>query len=172
MKVSPRADFPVSVRPWAWEAPEATAHLYDGVYLVTLNNVVSLAFVPDSGPPWDDTGLPHDFDDITTPRQARVVAALSGGYAVAPHPELAGTAEPYEPAGAGAGVVFYVTPEEFARYQDDLEALSATLGSVRSTETVSGLRDHEVVRFLDRVVASGLLAPEDSRLLGQDSSSR
>lgn len=61
MKPRPTADHPVRVRPMAAEVGGAEASLYDGVYELTLNTMVSVVVVPDTGVPvdaWDPDMFP------------------------------------------------------------------------------------------------------------------
>jgi hypothetical protein len=168
MKVSPSADYYVRVRPQEWEEDPRTASLYAGIFQVDLNFVVGVAFVPDLSPvapPWDFSGLPADFDDITTSEQARLATVLTSSYVVTPNDKLAGTQEAHE-----QGVIFYVSMPEFARYAEELRRLAELVGSVHSLARVSELRGPEVIGFIERgIVASTWLSPADAAELGQRS---
>lgn len=173
MKVSPRADYPVRVRPHSWEADESVADLYTGIYDVTLNHSVTVAFVPDMSsfaPPFDDALLPRDLDDITTPAQARLAATLFNRYVVTPNVDRAGTQEhfpsAYDDPGSTTGVVFYLSPQQFADYTAELDDLISRLGALHPPETVSDLADSPVIQFIRRMVLRPpVLRPDDAAIL-------
>jgi hypothetical protein len=173
MKARPNADFPVHVRHHSPEVVPETAHLYENVFDVRLNYEVSLRFVPDVShlaPPWEATMLPPDVDVITEVSQARLASAMLSSYTVTPNARHAGTEERLPAFGRAewAGVVFYVAPAEFDRYQADLTALSeATSGRFAGLE-VGGLRGYEVVTFIERrILDSAWLRPRDATMLGR-----
>jgi hypothetical protein len=158
MKVTPRADYPVRVRPRAWEEDESIAPLYAGVHDLTLNSMVTITFVPElAAPPYERDALPADLDAIATPGEARLEAVLFADYAVTPSERLAGSEQrlPVPPWRDGpGGIVVYVTPEQFERLNADLESLVPELGSLHSEVPVSRLRGHPAVDFAADLVAA------------------
>jgi hypothetical protein len=172
VKVSPRADYPVGVRAMRWEVPPAIADLYDGIFEVSLNRTVSVAFVPDLssvGPPFDDAQLPRDLDTIASPEQARLATVLFAPYAVTPNDQLQGTerrlpapvAVDGEEMGPG-GVVFFTSAGDFARYAAELAELSQRLGGRHPAGTIADLRGYAVAAYLrGTVLASDLVDPDD-----------
>ncbi|RSN45148.1 hypothetical protein DMC64_20110 [Amycolatopsis sp. WAC 04197] len=137
--------------------------LHEGIWDVLLNRMVTVSFVPDIGQPVHDrarstTGL----DEITTERQARLEAAMFADYTVTPNTELAGRTTRSQTT-FWRGLVFYVDPAEYARQAADLRALDV-VGA-----TVSELRGHPAVDFIERIVASPEFADEDAFWLrGED----
>jgi hypothetical protein len=176
MKVSPKADYPVKVVAEPSEHEPPLARLYEGVYTAVLNHVVEVLFVPDISalaPPWDDHLLPGSVDELT-PELAALATALLATYVVTPNDALAGRDESFElpPDGdvnPSHGVVFYVTPAEFARYAVELARLAElNEDSFYAKETVSALRGYDVIAFVEgRVLASRWLAPRDAIMLGR-----
>ena len=163
MKVIPRTDYPVRVRPMSAGVPAAVAGLYEGIYEVTLNNVVDIAFVPSlSGiaPPFRDDLLPRDVDEITTPAQARLVGILFSPYGVTPNDALKGQRQRL----SADRLVSYVAEAEFENYSADLHELSTRLGDLHSGVTVTTLTDHAVIRFL-RDTLVPMLDPADLAML-------
>ncbi|MFC3452686.1 hypothetical protein [Amycolatopsis speibonae] len=160
MKVTPQADYPVEVRSRRWEVDDRQAALYEGVWDVLLNRMVTVSFVPDIGQPVHDRARwPADLDEIATERQARLEAAMFSDYTVTPNTELAGRATRSQATSWREnryGVVFYVDPAEYARLAADLQALDV-VGA-----TVSELRGHPAVDFVERIVASPEFADEDA----------
>jgi hypothetical protein len=175
MKAWPTADYPVRVLPREAEEEPTTARLYRGVFTVTLNHTVDVVFVPDVSavaPPWDPATLPADLDAVATVEQARLAAALLAPYVVTPNAARAGAEDGFAwPVDAGpgtAGVVFYVTPAEFAAHAAELARLTEVAGRLHSQRRVGELREYGVVAFLERrVVDSGRLAPRHAELLGR-----
>jgi hypothetical protein len=178
MKVSPTADYTIRVLRQESEESGPAAPLYAGIYVVALNHLVTVAFVPDvsaAAPPWDPGRLPADLDEVTTVGQARLATALLSAYVVTPNDARAGTEETFHwpdagggPGVRGSGVVFYVAPAEFADYTEDLAILTGVAGRLYSERRVSQLRDHPAIAFLERrVVRSPRLDPRDAALLGQ-----
>lgn len=169
MKVAPSADYPVRVLRQEWEEENS---LYAGIFAVTLNHTVDIAFIPDLSPvapPWEELRLPEDLDAITTPEQARLATALLTPYVVTPNDARAGGDETFSSDG-DRHIVYYVSATEFDEYAAELAALSTTAaGSLRSQPQVSALRDqHPVVRFIEtRIVGSGQLQPQHAFMLGQ-----
>ena len=175
MKVSPRSDYPVRVRPRSLEEGETVAQLYDGIFDVTLNSVVDIVFVPDLSstmPPFDDAPLPLDLDDVSTQQQARLEAILFGRYVVTPNTGRSGTEERFARAvdnpGELTGVAFYISPEEFSCYAADLEQLSHRLGALYPLGTVVDLRGHPAIDFIEHtVLGSPNFKSEDAAMLGR-----
>jgi hypothetical protein len=166
MKISPSADYYVRVSPQEWEADPPVAPLYAGIFVVDLNYLVDVAFVPDMGPvapPWDFSQLPANFDVITTPEQARLATVFTSSYAVTPNDKLAGTQEPLDDC-----VVFYVSTRDFSGYAEELGRLAHVVGGVRSMVRVSELREYQVIGFIEQViVASSWLSAPHAEELGQ-----
>lgn len=166
MKISPSADYYVQVRRPEWDEDPGAAPLYAGIFQVSLNVLVDVAFVPDVSsvaPPWDFSRLPADIDEISTPEQARLATAFTSSYVVTPNEMLAGTQDTLDD-----GVVFYVSTHDFSGYAEELGRLAELTGSLHPTVRVSQLRDHQVIGFIERVVvASGALSPAHAEELGQ-----
>lgn len=171
MKEFPTPDFPVYVYEQVlderYENDESHAGLFEGIFHLVFNHVVSITFVPgvsEIAPPWSSDLFPEEYDLISTVGQARVSQILLAKYAVTPNQCLAGTDEEII-FGEYAKTIFYVTFEEFERYSVDLEGL-ADLINRHEPRRVSRLRDHEVVTFAERrVVASPRLKSYHAKLL-------
>jgi hypothetical protein len=175
MKPAPQQDYPVRAGREAWEH-DTRRELYAGIFTLELNHTVQVTFLPDVSryaPPWSDRLLPNDVDEVSTVDEARLATGLLANYLVTPNPALAGTGERFtltsgDGSGSHSGVVFYVTPEEFARYRAELERYDDYDDGWDSDATVSQLRRYAVIRFVEReVVASPLLDPYDAMILGR-----
>jgi hypothetical protein len=168
MKISPRSDYPVGVRPMSVEMPAGVAGLYEGIYEVTLNNVVDIVFCPslaDVAPPFRDELLPRDVDEITTVAQARLVSILFSPYSVTPNDPRNGGHERLP----GKGVVFYVSESEFSIFTAELRELSERSGGLHPDRTVTDLTDRAVIRFLrETVIPSPEFRPADRAVLQDD----
>lgn len=160
MKVSPHTEYPVRVRPRQWDEDGPGAPFYAGIYDVVLNTMVTITFVPDLGTfVIDPAALVDDPSEVRTTQQARLEALLFARYAVLPHAHLAGSAAqlPLPPQRTGRpGVVFYVSPAEFARLAADLETLDDP------DAKISDLRGHPAVDFVVHIVTSPEFAAEDA----------
>jgi len=177
VKVGSSANYTVRVRARSWDEPAEKAGLYDGLYTFDLNQVVSLSFVP--GPaaarPWSVDDLPADIADFTSADQVRLLELLTSPYSVTPDQARAGTEEqfdwPFDWPDTGEPprpTIFYVTPEAFAGYAADLDALSDIAGNVHSVVRRADVADHVVVRFVeDRILSSPLLSAESARAVGR-----
>ena len=168
MKVSPRSDYPVGVRPMSVEVPAGVAGLYEGIYEVTLNSVVGIVFCPslaEVAPPFRDELLPRDVDEITTATQARLASILFSTYSVTPNDSRSGGHERLPEKG----VVFYVTESEFTTFAAELRELSGRLGGRYPDGTVADLADHAVIRFVRAtVIPSPEFRPTDRAMLQDD----
>lgn len=178
MKPTPKADFPVGVRPRAWEEDDPRlSEAYAGVFEVTLNNYVGIVFVPQLPGPadvWDRSAVPGDLDDVATTEQARLAAALLAPYVVTPNAALAGQQQRFvmldDPPDRRGGTVFYVAPEAFEHISSDLADLSTTLGMIHPPGTISDIRDHYAIAFIESVVlTSPNLDPHHAKMLGRES---
>lgn len=181
MKISPRADYPVGVRPREWEEPPGAAPHYAGVVDVSLNGMVTVTFVPDVSawaPPFDAATLPDDLDAIASVRDARLAAVLLASYVVTPHATLHGTWERLPALGGPGGaagpvdddepgaVVLWVEPEVYAAAEADLVALAQSLGGRHPDVLVSALRDRPALRLVESaVLASPAFSDADRRWL-------
>lgn len=179
-KVGPSANYYVRALPQAWDEDPDDAPYFDGIYSLDLNLTVGIAFVPDvsrHAPPWSADLMSAD-QVVGTPDQARLYTAMTSRYTVTPNARLAGTDETFtwlvpEMPEPVRRAVFYVTGDEFSRYTADIAALSESIGGVHSFVRVDQLRDHEVIRFVERrIVASPLLSPEHAWLLGRAATPR
>lgn len=150
MKIGFPPNYYVQVFPDSWDQYAEQADLYEGIITFSLNLVLSVRFIPDvsaSAPPWRLDLLPEDSSAFTTPEQAREYEVLTSAFSVTPNATLAGQVEP-----VGDNLVFYVTPEAFASYQEELDKLtdiaSDSVPSVRRDDIL----DRGVIRFVDGTV--------------------
>ncbi len=148
---------------------------FDIGFRVTLNRRIAVDFIPDiardDGAWWSE--LPDNIEHVTTALAARRLGALLAAYVVTPNAARAGQHDlfvdgaPSTRLQPGAFVTrfFYVAPDDFARYTQELQAL-ADAGDDGSIRPLHALRDRAFVRLLqERVLASDLLAPEDRAAL-------
>jgi len=175
VKVSPRREYPVGVRPQAWEEDPEVADLFAGIYEVTLNHLVSISFVPDVSEvlPPGTAELPADLDDVSTVVEARLATVLLAPYTVTPNRSLAGEEQVIRRLTDDerpTGVVFYCQDDEFSRFSGELDELSKRVGDLYPELTVADLGAYEVVQFIEtRVLRSSHIQPEDLFLLGRGS---
>jgi hypothetical protein len=181
VKISPKADYPVGVRPRSWEELEELGPHYEGIYDVCLNGMVTVTFVPDVsafGPPFDPTMVPDDLDQLASSSEARLAALFLASYAVTPNDELTGTwvalpalgppGQAVDPTETGA-TVFFVDRAEFDPVAEDLAGLSQRLGGRHPDETVSQLGGHPAIELIQStVLASPAFSPRDRAWLSDE----
>lgn len=175
MKISPSANYWVSVRPEEWDIESSASRYFAGIFVVRLNFAVTVAFVPDITDlprPWDFSALPEFLDEAASAQQARLSRLLLAGHTVTPDDARAGTTDEFvwsEPSRRDyRGVVHHVTAADFAHYSAELAQLSEIVGGIRPQKRVAELRGYDVVGFIERaIVATPLLSPEDAAELGR-----
>ena len=79
------ADFRLYVRPETWESDGPDSAFFTGIYTVSLNSLVRIAFVPDVSevcPPWSEDVLPNGSEYQTCRRYMTGDAngAIGGAY--------------------------------------------------------------------------------------------
>lgn len=148
--------------------PNETA-LYEGMFTVILNIAVQISFVPGvnlDDPPWP-AGQKPPIDELTTPAQARWNQLINGSYSVTPDAARAGTAEQFH-SPDGVGTVFYVTPERFAVFSEELTSLSDLTGGPGESPVHDDLLDRDVIAFIDgTILESPYLTPAAASIVGR-----
>jgi hypothetical protein len=182
MKPSLERDFKISVTPQSWEVLPETAEFYKEIYLVILNFLVAIMFVPelkinpDNWPPV----LPNNVDKVNSETEARLFIAALSKYTVTPNSLLAGTQElifipPFNGDIEGSdidskkGVVFYVSHQEFDVFSKELSALADQILGVHGYVKISEIKELEVAKFIvSRVINSQYFLAEDLKFLGRE----
>ena len=158
MKPGKPADLRVRVGVQADEEDASVAALYEGVYVVTLNALTDIAFLPEvdwsSWPP----PLPANLDAPSSAVEARRWLLARSAWAVVVDGQRAGKDEAFarfklegEPA---QGRCFFIGAGEHAALQEELSRLGAELRSVHASVPLSSLRGSALGRILQRVVDS------------------
>lgn len=182
MKPSLKHDFTVSVRHQIWEEAPEVAELYQGIYSVILNFLVTIMFVPevertvDSWPPV----LPENVDSVSTEREARLFTIALSDYTVTPNSLLAGKQELMQKqlvsedmnnsnSVSKMGVLLYVSSQEFEAFSKELSALAAQTPGVHDYVRISEIQNLELSKFiLDSVIDSPHFSAGDVRILGRE----
>jgi hypothetical protein len=148
--------------------------LYDGIYQVNLNRLISVMFVAvdHTQPP---PSFPADLDQITTREQARWRSLIEARYAVVPLPPSRGSADlgtldvVEDPFGMAPPTrVLSVDPDEFNEFCRELETLSDDVGGIFDTKRCSAVSDYRVVEFLrKRIADADFLTASEKHLLGR-----
>ena len=174
MKASLKYDIAVQIRHQEWEEEDDLAPFYRGIYSVTLNYFTTVMFIPTfprTADNWPPT-LPQDVDDVHSAAEARLFTAALSEYTVTPDAQLAGQQEliPLEPLpqiGPRMGLLFYVTPPEFALFSQELPLLEQKTPSVRDYVPLSQVRDFATMQL----IRSHLMVNERNRERSQGVSS-
>jgi len=156
MKASLKYDMSVQIRHQKWEEEEDLAPFYEGIYSVTLNYFTTIMFIPtfsrtkDNWPPT----LPDDIDNVHSVTEARLFTAALSEYTVTPDAELAGRQEliplsPLTQIGPRMGLVFYVTPQEFACFSQELPLLEQKTPSVRDYMPLSQISAFATIQLIE-----------------------
>lgn len=195
MKTTAKYYFPIQIRNDAQEYEEP---FRKDIYTLYLNNEVPVCFVPDinrGSRPWPllhrrDSGEP-------TPYVARIISIETSPYAVTPDHLRAGQEEvivvewPSEKAAVtppeqSHTVIFYVTPQEYAIYIQEFEAIRTVIYDIdkgleelpenawyRSYHHNFGIPYTQIQErtfvqlLLDRIIPSPRFAEYDLRVLGR-----
>nr|ALT22109.1 hypothetical protein [Anabaena sp. XPORK13A] len=179
MKPSLETDFTVAVRHQIWEELPEVADLYQGIYSVTLNFLVSITFIPeveknlDNWPPL----LPENLDCVSTKLEARLFTLALSDYTVTPNSLLAGEQElipipSYSQdiedlnTTSRMGIIFYVKPEEFETFSQELSEVSEKTMGVHDYVRISEIQTLKFAQFiLSKIICSPNLSGEDSLIL-------
>lgn len=156
MKYLFRDDVGVQVWREEREVPLQYAKFYKGIFDVTLRGIAYITFVPAFQRPKDNwpPALPDDVDIVHSCNQARLFTAALADVTVTADEALAGSREfiPLPPSARiepYMGVVFYVTPQEFARFSEELLYIEKnhTLWANQYVR-LSKVKDFESIKFI------------------------
>ena len=183
MKPSLERNFSVSVRHQSWEVFPETAEFYRGIYLVTLNFLVSIMFVPeleinpDNWPPV----LPDNVDEVSSETEARLFTAALSDYTVTPKSLLAGGTQEIisipplkgdmedSDIDSRRGVLFYVSHQEFDAFSKELSALADRTPGVHDFVRISEIEELKVAKFIvSMVIDSPYFSAGDLATLGRE----
>jgi hypothetical protein len=185
-KLVDTADLRVNVAPEEWEHEAPGSRFFEGIYVVSLNSAVDIAFVPDlsdSIPPWD-VELPPDLDEnCTSERDARLYLVRTTDYSVTPNARLAGQVGiaprlPHSnpppalrdsPPATEHGLVWYVSPEEWSELDTQLRDLAAHTYRQHEFVRLSEISGGPLGHFrAERFLPSGRLSAFDLQILKRD----
>ncbi|MGB0385419.1 MAG: hypothetical protein ACPGWR_11395 [Ardenticatenaceae bacterium] len=192
MKLGFRRDFAVQVRDQEHdEEEEWGAVFYRGIFSVTLNQLITILFIP-SFPRTADTWPPtilEGVDQVQSETEARLYITESADYVVTPDPFLAGQQEvipipaippeqlaemglPFE-IGPRQVVVFYVTDEQFARFSQELRLIEKQTYWVYDYVRVSKVNHFECIRFIQNyIIKSPYFSDDHLQTIGRQSETR
>ncbi len=184
MKLGFKQDFAVQVRHQERdEEEEWGAPFYRGNFSVTLNQLISILFIPDfprTAETWPPTLL-EGVDDVQSESEARLYMTESADYVVTPDAGRAGQKEvialPAIPAlGAINGieenrlVIFYVTPEQFVRFSQELPLMEEQTYWVTQFVRVHKIAHFECINFIQNcIIASPYFSNNHKRIIGRQS---
>lgn len=170
MKPTPQYEFPLSVRRQSWEEEPEVAALYEGIFDVLLNHIVSVMFVPActqrSWPP----ALPEIGSEVMSVDAAREQCIALARYSVTADNALAGTERTFARDGdeLAERVVFFVTNTEFAEFSMELARLADGRPSVHSEWAHREVAGLAVTQFLVcRFLHSSRVSKYDLKMLGR-----
>jgi hypothetical protein len=187
MKLGFRRDFAVQVRHQERDEEEEWGALfYRGIFSLTLNQLISILFIPNfprTPQTWPPTIL-EGVDKVQSETEARLYITESADYVVTPDAFLAGQQEviplpPIPPLGAIAGtlarrvVVFYVTPQQFARFSRELALIEEQTYWVTQFVRVHNIAHLECIKFIQNcIISSPYFSHNHDGIIGRQSEAR
>jgi hypothetical protein len=165
-------DLKVLVWPEPLEHESEVSILYQGIYSVTLNQFVTIMFVPEvirdigTWPP----RLPECIDFPGSEEEARLWTIGLSEYVVTPNSMLAESEEvlnlPNLSGGNDRGVVLYVSQDEFKEFSKDLEEVNGMISNVHSKVDSSKIENLSFMKFIfSNVIASKNFEKKDLEIL-------
>lgn len=159
---SSKKDFVINLWHYIWEYEEPCPDFYRGIYAVILNRFISVVFVPEvnrESISWPPIADPTIFDGADSVLNARLQTLATESYSVTPNRILAGQEEKIPPPSfapdSDGCVIFYVTPEEFKIYRQEITMLNQKIGRAGEGVCASELQDFKFVQLLlNRVITS------------------
>ena len=182
MKLGFRRDFAVQVRHQERdEKEEWGAVFYRGIFSLTLNQLISILFIPDfprTPETWPPTIL-EGVDKVQSTTEARLYMTESADYVVTPDAYLAGQQEviplPAIPSLRGGikasqVVVFYVTPAQFARFSRELPLIEEQTYWVTQFVRVHNIAHFECIKFIQNcIISSPYFSHNHAKIIGRQS---
>lgn len=178
MKHSFDADFTVQVREQVREQESDFAQFYQGIYSMALNTFVDVMFIPyfsREGKDWP-LKIPNNVDIVHSMQEARLFTAALADYIVMPDLSRAGqeelipqlpSARPYFDTPLDTGVIFYVTPQQFSLFSQELAQIEEQAFGLYDSVRVSKLAHFECIKFINEIIIpSEYFSPENLRMLG------
>lgn len=184
MKSSLSTDFTISVKHQIWEELPEVAHFYQGIYSVTLNFLLTIMFVPEIKDTLSDLSiiLPQNVEHVCSEREARLFTIALSEYTVTPNSFLAGQQKLiYLPSGSEngtinnseqvseKGVIFYISPDKFAVFSQELSELAEQTIGVHDYVRISELKNLQTAQFiLSDIIKSNNFSPSHLKYLGRE----
>lgn len=176
MKESLDLDFRITVVAQAQEESPEIASLYHGIYSVTINSHLTIAFIPpfDHAPDQWDAILQADFDRLTSKNEARLATATIADYVITPDAELVGTSEvlisPCPDHRTSMAdhrtAIFYSSPEDYQVSQTELESLVQELAGVHDYRRLSQLQSCQFIKSILTIANTPNFLPQHQAILG------
>ena len=179
MKHSFDVDFTVQVREQIRDEDPEFAQFYQGIYSMALNTFVHIMFIPYFLQEVKDWSLriPDDIDEVHSKQEARLFTAALSDYIVMPDEFRAGQEQliplpsplpPYPDTGPREGVIFYVTPQQFARFSRELAEIEQLAFGIYATVRVSKILHLECIKFInENVMRSEHFSQKSLTMLGR-----
>jgi len=182
MKFGFPPDFAVRVRKQEQDEDSSVSRFYRGIYSVAhlrCNFLVHIMFIPSfsrRGQRWS-LDIPDDIDEVHSVQEARLFTAALSEITVTPDNSRAGEeqlialAPPLSPVAdmaAKQGVIFYVTPEQFALFTQELAELAEQTFSVYGFFSVGKLEHLESIKFItNQIITSNYFSDKNLTIIGR-----
>ena len=144
-----------------------------------MNTFVDVVFIPYFSREVNKWSLkiPNNIDIVHSVQEARLFTAALADYVVMPDESRAGqeelipqlpSAPPYFDTPLDTGVIFYVTPQQFALFRQELAEIEQQAFGLYDSVRVSKLVHFECIKFINKIVmTSERFLPESLSVLGQ-----
>lgn len=179
MKFGFPRDFAVRVRKQEEDEDRSVSRFYRGIYSVALNFLVHIMFIPPFSRPrksWP-LDIPDDIDEVDSVQEARLFTAALSEITVTSDRSRAGEVQlialapalsPVADMATRQGVIFYVTPEQFALFTQELAELAEQTFSIYGFFPVSKLEHLESIKFItNKIITSNDFAQKNRKIIGQ-----
>lgn len=162
----------ILVWPESLEHSSEVSIFYKGIYSVTLNQFVTIMFIPEvdrDKEVWPPR-LPESIDSPCSEEEAKLWTVGLAEYVVTPNSKLAGSEEilnlPNLSGECDKGVVFYVRPDEFKEFSKGLEEVNQKTSSVHEKVNSSEIENLSFIKFIvSNVIESKNFEKKDLEVL-------
>ena len=172
MKLENSSNYTIFVRPQSIEEDEAVARWYEGIYFVTLNQQITMHFVPWTAAFAQPTvHLPNDLDAPTSQDEARLWVSGYADYIVTYRDEDVGASKKLAVTFENSNethqpVLYFVSQDAFALYIQELQQLATQLTSVHDYKRYDAVQHLDVINYLEKtVLASVWITPRYFEIL-------
>ncbi len=178
-------EFKVQVRHQVRDEEPEIARFFKGIFWMTLNDFVNLIFIPSFPRDKENWSLniPTSLEDVSSLDEARQFTAALSEYTITPSDKRAGQQEliPIPPPPdisfpglrpdhkteeSKTGVMFYVTPQEFIRFSQELAVIEEHTFMLYEYLPFEEVKEFECIQFItDTIIRSPHFTQKDMKMV-------